>query len=185
MPHEYYELSGLLFWVIISIGARRLKSQPTLLPKLAHNVTDLLWRTVRTAPHSVHVVRAIALLCTWPFPASISTSDPTFMLTGLMIQMGVQMGLNRPVDAQDFSKAPLELTDKELAEWTRTWEACMIVSQRSVHVPAKQYSAEISHLICIDILKIYSPVRILGAACKHPYSSTAQAYRKTMGYAMI
>ncbi|KAF5518549.1 Regulatory protein LEU3 [Colletotrichum aenigma] len=149
MPHEYYELSGLLFWVIISIGARRLKSQPTLLPKLARNVIDLLWRTVRTAPYSVHVVQAIALICTWPFPTSSSTSDPTFMLTGLMIQMGVQMGLNRPVDAQDFSKAPLELTEKELAEWTRTWEACMIVSQSAtigcgLQTPLQQYGSGIS-----------------------------------------
>ncbi|KAF4819138.1 Regulatory protein LEU3 [Colletotrichum siamense] len=148
-PHEYYELSGLLFWIIISIAARRLKSQPTLLPKLARNVTDLLWRTVRTTPYSVHAVQAIALLCTWPFPTSSSTSDPTFMLTGLMIQMGVQMGLNRPVDAQDFSKAPLELTDTELAEWTRTWEACLIVSQSAtigcgLQTPLQQYGSEIS-----------------------------------------
>ncbi|KAK1848616.1 zn 2cys6 transcriptional activator [Colletotrichum chrysophilum] len=148
-PHEYYELSGLLFWVIISIAARRLKSQPTLLPKLARKVTDLLWRTVRTTPYSVYVVQAIALLCTWPFPTSSSTSDPTFVLTGLMIQMGVQMGLNRPVDAQDFSKAPLELTDTELAEWTRTWEACMIISQSAtigcgLQTPLRQYGSDIS-----------------------------------------
>ncbi|PTD06146.1 hypothetical protein FCULG_00012266 [Fusarium culmorum] len=41
-PHDYYERSELLFWVIMAVAARRQKSQPTLLPRLARNITDLL-----------------------------------------------------------------------------------------------------------------------------------------------
>ncbi|CEI67881.1 unnamed protein product [Fusarium venenatum] len=93
-PHEYYERSDLLFWVIMAVAARRQKSQPTLLPRLARNVTDLLWKTLRSMSYSISTIRALCLLCTWPFPTSSSTSDPTFMLVGTMLQMSTQMGLH-------------------------------------------------------------------------------------------
>lgn len=129
--HEYYQVSQLLFWSIISVASRRMKSQPTLLPKLARNVTNLLWNTVRTLPHSLVVVQAIALLCTWPFPTSSSTTDPTFMLAGMLLQIGTQMGLHRALNAQDFSKVRTGLSVAEYAQWVRTWEACNIIAQRS------------------------------------------------------
>lgn len=129
-PQEYYETSELLFWSIISVASRRLRSQPTLLPKLARAVTDLLWRTLRSIPYSLAVVQSLALLCTWPFPTNSSTEDPTFMLAGMMLQLGTQMGLHRALDVQDFVKTPRKLSAYEYAEWVRTWEACNIVAQR-------------------------------------------------------
>ncbi|CAG7565383.1 unnamed protein product [Fusarium equiseti] len=127
-PHEYYERSELLFWVIMAVAARRQKSQPTLLPRLARNVTDLLWKTLRSMSYSISTIRALCLLCTWPFPTSSSTSDPTFMLVGSMLQMSTQMGLHCVLDAQDFVKVPLQLDVSERSEWARTWEACNIVA---------------------------------------------------------
>ncbi|KAK2933639.1 hypothetical protein FoTM2_004883 [Fusarium oxysporum f. sp. vasinfectum] len=127
-PHEYYERSDLLFWVIMAVAARRHKSQPTLLPRLARNVTDLLWKTLRSMSHSISTIRALCLLCTWPFPTSSSTSDPTFMLVGIMLQMSTQMGLHCAFDAQDFAKVPLKLDTSEYSEWVQTWEACNIVA---------------------------------------------------------
>lgn len=132
-PHDYYLLSDLLFWSIISVASRRMKSRPTLLPRLARNVTDLLWTTLRSIPYSLATVQALALLCTWPFPTSSSTADPTFMLVGIMLQIGTQMGLHRALDAQDFAKVPTRLDAREYAEWVRTWEACNVVA-RSVSV---------------------------------------------------
>ncbi|KAH6961924.1 hypothetical protein BKA56DRAFT_598095 [Ilyonectria sp. MPI-CAGE-AT-0026] len=132
-PHDYYLLSDLLFWSIISVASRRMRSRPTLLPRLARNVTDLLWTTLRSIPYSLATVQALALLCTWPFPTSSSTADPTFMLVGIMLQIGTQMGLHRALDAQDFAKVPTRLDAREYAEWVRTWEACNVVA-RSVSV---------------------------------------------------
>ncbi|KAF5632240.1 methylisocitrate lyase [Fusarium tjaetaba] len=126
--HEYYERSDLLFWVIMAVAARRHKSQPTLLPRLARNVTDLLWKTLRSMSYSISTIRALCLLCTWPFPTSSSTSDPTFMLVGTMLQMGTQMGLHCAFDAQDFAKVPLQLDVSERSEWAQTWEACNVVA---------------------------------------------------------
>ncbi|EXA32082.1 hypothetical protein FOVG_16658 [Fusarium oxysporum f. sp. pisi HDV247] len=128
-PQEYYHLSELLFWTIISVASRRLSSHPTLLPKLARSVTDLMWKTLRSVSYSITTVQALVLLCTWPFPTSSSTADPTFMLVGTMLQIGTQIGLHRALSAQDFSKVPIKLEALEYAEWVRTWEACNIVAQ--------------------------------------------------------
>ena len=108
-----------------------------MLPKLARSVTDLLWRTVRAVPHSLEVVQALAVICTWPFPTSSSSTDPTFMLVGLMLQIGTQMGLHRALDAQEFAKVPVNLSAAEQVQWRRTWECCRIVARRLV-APWKQ-----------------------------------------------
>ncbi|KAL7816086.1 hypothetical protein V8C44DRAFT_348310 [Trichoderma aethiopicum] len=127
--HEYYDSSPLLFWSVIAIAARRLQSHPTLLAKLARSVTDLLWKTLRSIPYSLRVVQSLVILCTWPFPTSSSTADPTYMLAGIMVQMGTQMGLHRALNAEDFVKVPLHLNVYEYSEWVKTWEACNIVAQ--------------------------------------------------------
>ena len=69
------------------------------------------------------------LLCTWPFPTSSSTADPTYMLAGMMVHAGTQMGLHRARSAEDFNKVPLRLEAAELDEWARTWQACSLVGQ--------------------------------------------------------
>lgn len=129
-PQACYECSEILFWSIISVASRRMGSRPTLLPKLARSVTDLLWKTLRSIPYSLAAVQSMVLLCTWPFPTSSSTADPTFMLAGTMLQIATQMGLHRALDAQDFAKVPKRLGISEYTEWMRTWEACNVVAQR-------------------------------------------------------
>jgi transcriptional regulatory protein LEU3 len=129
-PHELYTRSELLFWSVVSVAARRLSSRPTLLPRLARSVTDLLWCFIRSSPYSLTTVQALALLCTWPFPTSSSTADSTFLLAGIMLQLAVQMGLHRALNVQDFVKVPLRLSESEQAEWVGTWAACNIVVQR-------------------------------------------------------
>lgn len=129
-PHDLYSSSELLFWSIISVASRRFQSQPTLLPRLARAVTDLVWRSIRAAPYSLGTVQALTLLCTWPFPTSSSTADQTFVLTGIMLQLAVQMGLHRAFDVQDFVKVPVRLTVEEHENWVRTWNACNVVAQR-------------------------------------------------------
>lgn len=52
------------------------------------------------------------------------------MLAGVMLQLGVQMGIHRAYDVQDFVKVPIRLSAGEHVEWVRTWQACNIVAQR-------------------------------------------------------
>ncbi|OJJ51263.1 hypothetical protein ASPZODRAFT_127303 [Penicilliopsis zonata CBS 506.65] len=129
-PEEYYTACPLLFWTVISVGARRYQTDTHLLNSLAGPVTRLVWSTLADVPQSHHVVKALCLLCTWPFPTSSTSTDPTFMLCGMMMQVSMQLGLHRPSHVQDFSKYRVELIEDELRDKIRTWAICNIVSQR-------------------------------------------------------
>ncbi|KAJ5294478.1 hypothetical protein PENANT_c006G09232 [Penicillium antarcticum] len=129
-PDEYYNSSSLLFWTIISVGARRYQGDSNLLNSLAGPVTRLVWSTLADIPQNYHVVKALSLLCSWPFPVSSTSTDPTFMLCGMMIQVAMQLGLHRPSHTQDFSKFRVELIEEELKDKVRTWAICNIVAQR-------------------------------------------------------
>ncbi|KAJ5163216.1 uncharacterized protein N7500_005046 [Penicillium coprophilum] len=129
-PEDYYSSSSLLFWIVISVGARRYQGDSNLLNSLAGPVTRLVWSTLADIPQSYHVVKALALLCSWPFPTSSTSTDPTFMLCGMMVQVAMQLGLHRPSHTQDFSKFRVELIEDELKDKVRTWAICNIVAQR-------------------------------------------------------
>ncbi|KAH0538986.1 hypothetical protein FGG08_004435 [Glutinoglossum americanum] len=128
-PDHYYNLSPLLFWTILSIAARRFPLDPSLLNSLAAPVSRLVWNTLQDVPQSYHVVKALCLLCTWPLPTSSTSTDPTFMLSGVMTHVAIQIGLHRPSHTQDFSKFRIELRDEELKDRVKTWAACNIVAQ--------------------------------------------------------
>lgn len=132
-PEDYYNASSLLFWTIISVGARRYQGDSTLLNSLAGPVSRLVWSTLADIPQSYHVVKALALMCSWPFPTSSTSTDPTFMLCGMMVQVAMQLGLHRPSHTQDFSKFRVELIEEELRDKVRTWAICNIVAQRYVN----------------------------------------------------
>ncbi|GAB1206626.1 hypothetical protein APSETT445_005316 [Aspergillus pseudonomiae] len=109
---------------------RQQKPDTHLLNSLAGPVSRLVWSTLADIPQSYHVVKALCLLCTWPFPTSSTSTDPTFMLCGMMMQVAMQLGLHRPSYAQDFSKFRVELIEEELKDKVRTWAICNIVAQR-------------------------------------------------------
>lgn len=118
--------------MIVSVGARRYQADVHLLNSLAGPVTRLVWSTLADIPQSYHVVKALCLLCTWPFPMSSTSTDPTFMLCGIMMQVAIQLGLHRPSHTRDFSKFRVELMESELRDKVRTWAICNTVAQRSV-----------------------------------------------------
>ncbi|PGH02155.1 hypothetical protein AJ79_07701 [Helicocarpus griseus UAMH5409] len=130
LPEDYFSTSPLLFWTIISVGSRRYQADPGLLNALSGPVSRLVWSTLADVPQIYHVVKALALLCTWPFPTSSTSTDPTFMLCGMMMQIAMQIGLHRPSHAQDFSKFRVEFREGELKDRVKTWAVCNIVAQR-------------------------------------------------------
>ncbi|RDW65993.1 hypothetical protein BP6252_09628 [Coleophoma cylindrospora] len=128
-PSYYYESSCLLFWTTIAIASRRYQADLTLLTALSVSVPRLLWSVLQSVPQNYHDVKALCLLCTWPFPLSSSSSDPTFMLSGTMVHIAMQMGLHRPSQAQDFSKIAMKVPLEELQDRATTWTVCKIVAQ--------------------------------------------------------
>ncbi|ERF76850.1 hypothetical protein EPUS_07640 [Endocarpon pusillum Z07020] len=129
-PEGYFEYCPALFWAIASVGARRYQVEPTLLNRLSGPITRLVWSALADMKQMYGVVKALCLLCTWPFPTSSTSSDPTFIFCGVMMQIAMQIGLHRPSHAQDFSKFRMELHEDELKDRVRTWAICNIVAQR-------------------------------------------------------
>lgn len=129
-PDEYFNRSPLLFWTIMAVGARQYSIEPELFQALSGPLMRLVWQTVAEVPQNYHVVKALILLCTWPMPTSSTSTDPTWMLCGLMMQIAQQMGLHRPSHAQDFSKFRVELREVELQDRVVVWSVCNIVAQR-------------------------------------------------------
>jgi len=124
----YHEECRLLYWTIISVAARRYNEQ--LFLALIPHLSDLLWATVRDVPRHYLIVKAFCTLCTWPLPVSSSSSDPTLLLSGIMMKTAHQIGLHKPSYAQDFSRFKVEFKDEERRDRVTTWAAVNIVAQR-------------------------------------------------------
>ena len=124
----------------MAVAARHYSPDPTLLLSLSKPFSRLLWSTLADVPQSHYVVKALCIICTWPPPISSTSSDPTFMLSGVATQLAMQIGLHRPSHTQDFSKFRVELREEELRDRIKTWAACTIVAQRSCLVAFFQYA---------------------------------------------
>ena len=129
-PDAFYEASPLLFWIVIAVASRRETVVRGLLSQLTAPFSRLLWSAIAEVPQSHNVAKALAIICTWPFPFKSSSSDPTLILSGIMMKVALQIGLHRPSHAQDFTKFRIELREEELKDRIRTWMACNIVAQR-------------------------------------------------------
>lgn len=123
-----YETFPLLFWAIIGVAARR-HTNVTLLASLAETVPDLMWKTIRSVPHSLSMIESLLLLVAWPFPTSSSATDPSYMLSGIAVHASLQLGLHRPMHQQDFTKYRVNLNQDQVAHRLAIWTACNIIAQ--------------------------------------------------------
>lgn len=128
-PDEYLHRSSLLAWTVICVASRRAPSEPGLLTSLSGPFSRLLWSTITGVPQDYHVVKALCLLCTWPLPTTSQRTDATFMLSGLMMQIAMQLGLHRPVQAEEFTTFRMEAQGEALKDRLQTWVICNIVAQ--------------------------------------------------------
>lgn len=128
-PETFFTQSPLLFWAIISVAARRSAIIENLLPDLAGPLSRLLWTTIGGVPGSHHAIKALCLLCTWPLPTSTTSTDPTHILSGVLMKAATGIGLHRPSHAQDFSRVSVKFDHDELHDRVTTWAVCNIVCQ--------------------------------------------------------
>lgn len=128
-PDVYYQQHPLLFWTIITVAARRHTLDPHLLTNLSGPVTRLLWTTIGEVPNNHYVVKALCLICTWPLPTSTTSTDPTHILSGVMMKAATGIGLHRPSHTQDFSRVSVDLNREQLHDRVVTWAVCNIVAQ--------------------------------------------------------
>ncbi|BCR91612.1 transcription factor domain-containing protein [Aspergillus chevalieri] len=128
-PDEHLHRSSLLAWTIICVASRRAPSEPGLLSSLSGPFSRLLWSTITGVPQDYHVVKALCILCTWPLPTTSQRTDATFMLSGLMMQIAMQLGLHRPVQAEEFTTFRMEVQGEAMKDRLQTWVICNIVAQ--------------------------------------------------------
>ncbi|KAJ5053672.1 hypothetical protein NUH16_010745 [Penicillium rubens] len=86
-------------------------------------------RLYEHVPQDYRVVKALCVLCTWPLPTTSQRTDATFMLSGLMMQIAMQLGLHRPVQAEEFTTFRMEVQGEALKDRLHTWVICNIVAQ--------------------------------------------------------
>ncbi|OAL27136.1 hypothetical protein AYO22_03767 [Fonsecaea multimorphosa] len=115
-PDDYHAKSPLLFWTIIAIASRRDEEEPTMLTSLSQAVQDLLWQTVPKVPHSRLELKAMILICLWPFPTSSMSTDPSFILASVAKTGAMHIGLHKPYFAQDFSRVKFRFSPEELRD---------------------------------------------------------------------
>ncbi|CAI7595084.1 unnamed protein product [Penicillium manginii] len=129
-PSEVYlNRCPLLAWTIICVASRRSPTEPGLLTALSGPFSRLLWSTITSVPHDYRVVKALCVLCTWPLPTTSQRTDATFMLSGLMMQIAMQLGLHRPVQAEEFTTFRMEVQGEAMKDRLHTWVICNIVAQ--------------------------------------------------------
>jgi hypothetical protein len=126
---DYWEEHPLLHWTIVAVAARRYECMRGLFMSLQRPLEELLWTTLSQVPQAYHVVKALALHCTWPLPNSSTSQEPTMMICGVMFQLAMQYGLHRPSHAQDFSRFRVDLREEDIADRLNTWAAANIVAQ--------------------------------------------------------
>lgn len=99
-------------------------------------------------PQKYYTVKALALLCTWPVVKQysrvkiavenqgsesglgLSEVDPTFMLSGIMMQIALKTGLHRVLHAQDFVRSSRNVTWEEINNRRLTWTICNIAAHK-------------------------------------------------------
>ncbi|KAB8287275.1 hypothetical protein EYC80_010111 [Monilinia laxa] len=136
-------VSGISLGIIIY--AQFLILDPTLVLNLSKAYMKFLWNSISDMPQRSASIKALALLCTWPVPLirgftksrndkasatmGLSELDPTWMLSGIMMQIALQTGMHRPRHAQDFLKQTRDVSEAELRDRKLIWAMCNIVSQ--------------------------------------------------------
>ena len=129
-PDDCFVQSPLLFWTIIAIATRKDEEEPTILASLSPAIQSLLWQTVGNPPHTRPALKAMVLLCLWPFPTSSLSTDTSFILASTLKSSAMHIGVHRPNHVHHFSRRRIDPCPEELRDALRIWSACFIAAER-------------------------------------------------------
>ncbi|CRG86076.1 hypothetical protein PISL3812_03079 [Talaromyces islandicus] len=132
MPNNLYGKSPVLFWVVVSIGARKNLAHPNLITALSSRVSPLILTSLSTRTRSLEAIKAMLLLMEWPFPSNPYQGEPSFVLSGALVHMAMQNGLHTPYLSKDVPKleAQSSFMESSTVERIRLWAYVVIVYQR-------------------------------------------------------
>lgn len=142
-PHEYYDSSPLLFWSIVAVAARQYRADVTLLTRLSPVLTDLLWTVIASSNMSTAHVQALLLLSYWQLPNIHLWTDRSLILTNIALTSAMHLGMHRPGREDEYTKVAIDMRGAGLLERTRTWVACVCLSQRCDILPTKEHNLNV------------------------------------------
>lgn len=131
-PNHLYGKSLVLFWVVVSIGARKNLAHPNLITSLSPRVAPLVLTSLSTRTKPLEAIKAVLLLMEWPFPSNPYQGEPSFVLSGALVHMAMQNGLHTPYLSKDIPKleAQSSFVESSTVERTRLWAYIVIIYQR-------------------------------------------------------
>ncbi|KPI34453.1 Regulatory protein LEU3 [Cyphellophora attinorum] len=129
-PNECYNQSRYLFWTIMTIGSRKYPRDPTLLSQLTPPIVEMTKNAAFAIEKSLHTIQAFMLLCTWPIPHSSIGKDITHVLSGVLLQHALSVGMHIFGVGQDFARIKLTADRSQLYARARLWALCIVVCQR-------------------------------------------------------
>lgn len=145
-PDDCFAQSPLLFWTIIAIASRKDEEEPTTLASLAPPIKSLLWQTVGDPPHSRPDLKAMILICLWPFPTSSMSTDSSYILAASAKSSAMHIGLHKPHSEQDFSRIRTGVCPGGLKDAIMIWSACFIAAERFVNSTGFKILRAMTHL---------------------------------------
>ncbi|KAK7902855.1 hypothetical protein LTR67_002501 [Exophiala xenobiotica] len=130
-PNGYYDQSPLLFWAIVGVGVRRYAANPTLLGSLAERIVHLASPLLHPTPAVIPAIQGLLLLSSFPFPTDSTSKDTSYTLSGMAINLALQIGLHVPTFSQDYSRSKMTLTQEDIQRRVQLWFHCIVVHQKA------------------------------------------------------
>lgn len=130
LPNDCYEQSPYLCLTIITIGSRRYTKDPTLLSQLSPQLTEFTKHAAFSRETSLHTIQAFMLNCTWPLPQNSLSKETTHIISGVLLQHALSVGLHIFGVGQDFSRIKLQEDRALMYLRARLWVLCIVICQR-------------------------------------------------------
>lgn len=156
---QYFQVSPLLYWTIITTASRQYRADGELLTQLCTAMNSYLWTVVSANPMSMYCVQALLLLSCWPLPNLHLWTDYSLILSNVALTSALHLGCHRPGREEEYSRETrregLRYAEEIQLERTKTWTAAVAMSQSLSdyfgHLPLLNVRTSASFLSAADI----------------------------------
>ena len=136
---KLYEDSSALFWAIAFTTSRHHPQHSALYTKLREPLQLLISSLLMSPVQALKDIQALLIICQWPLEVRTHSEDPSWMLTGFVVNAALHMGLDKFEDEVLFghrrAKYSLSFYDPKFRR--RTW---MKAFQISTQYETKRYT---------------------------------------------
>lgn len=144
----------------------------------------MLWQTLGHPPLPRLELKAMILICLWPFPTSSMSEDQSYILASATKASATHIGLHKPHIVEDFSRARFRLSPEELYDALMMWSACFIAAEwylrprnlpcciwHLIHFTVSQRALGISHCLSQTQHLTWSPMPETNTTCRKTFTT--------------